>query len=382
MNKNRVGVSLERLYAILLLVSAGGGAFLKSWTAPNRALSTWDEAIYYTVAERVLDGRWLLPQFIGRDHQLAPVDPFLHKPPLVYWLHAAGMRLLGETPASARLVSALATVTIAVLVVALAYRLSGPLSATLSVAGLAVVPGLYGTHAGNNIATDPFILAFALGAIYAYVRVADSEGRASWMWAAVAGVAGGLAVLSKGPAVGPIALGCLPLVWVLRTRVTPRQTLLTVVAAVATAAPWFLVVGMLAGDQLLNQMLLSQTVARATGAMFIENPGTFGFMRYPYFRTAPEYIGLLWWATPVLLIGGLWRLRTSSEWRDVVLWAITLGVGLSVGLIYVVAGNHPWYWLPVVPMIVLGTASLAAHLLRLCIDVTVTSFALWSRSSW
>jgi len=68
----------------------------------GRPLATWDEQIYFNAAQNVLDGHWLFPRFALESHPIPVLDPFLHKPPLVYWIQAVAMTLGGETPSVAR----------------------------------------------------------------------------------------------------------------------------------------------------------------------------------------------------------------------------------------------------------------------------------------
>ena len=68
----------------------------------GRPLATWDEQIYFNATQNVPDGHWLFPRFALESHPIPVLDPFLHKPPLVYWIQAVAMTLGGETPSVAR----------------------------------------------------------------------------------------------------------------------------------------------------------------------------------------------------------------------------------------------------------------------------------------
>jgi hypothetical protein len=120
-------------------------------------------------------------------------------------------------------------------------------------------------------------------------------------------------------------------------------------------------------------MIYRQAVQRATGAMFISNPGTFPFMDYPYFRTAPDYFGIVWWLAPVAVVAGLVldRLNRVSRRLQVFVWPLAVTI---VG-VYAVVGNHPWYYLPAVPVLVVGVSVTAVSSLLTVIEVVGTSVA-------
>jgi 4-amino-4-deoxy-L-arabinose transferase-like glycosyltransferase len=357
----------------VLALIAGILAFDRAHTRPGRTLATWDEAIYYNVAQNVLDGRWLLPLHSNADHPLGIRDPFLHKPPLVYWIDALSMGLFGETVASARLTTAFATALIVALIVGIAVREAGIFAGVVAGWFGLKVPALYGTHAGNNVATDPFLVLFALGAVFVFFLALDSGGDREPVYAVLSGVLGGLAVLSKGVAVGPVALGCLPLAVYSRRQLSRRSWGFLFGGAILVVLPWFVAVAALAPTQLWEQMIYRQAVQRATGAMFISNPGTFPFMDFPYFRTAPDYFGLVWWLALVAVVAGpvLDRLNRVSRRLQVFVWPLAVTI---IG-VYAVAGNHQWYYLPAAPVLVVGVAVIGAKSMLIIAEVISTKIA-------
>lgn len=368
------GQSRTRAYlgGVLALI-AGILAFDRAHASPDRTLATWDEAIYYNVAQNVLDGRWVLPLHSNADHPLGIREPFLHKPPLVYWIDAVSMGLFGETVASARLTTAIATSLIVALIVGIAVREAGIFAGVVAAWFGLKVPALYGTHAGNNVATDPFLVLFALGAVFAFFLALDSGADREPMYAVLSGALGGLAVLSKGVAVGPVALGCLPLAVYSRRQLSRRSWGLLFGGVILVVLPWFIAVAALAPTQLWEQMIYRQAVQRATGAMFISDPGTFPFMDYPYFRTAAEYFGIVWWLAPVAVVASLVldRLNRVSRRLQVFIWPLVVTI---VG-VYAVVGNHQWYYLPAAPVLVIGVSVTGAKLLHALAETIGTTVA-------
>src|SRR5262245_13578306 len=67
----------------------------------DHALSPRSEGRYASVSMEMLDGGdWLVPHLLGRPH--------LTKPPLIYWLQASCLRVLGHNEMAMRLPSAVA----------------------------------------------------------------------------------------------------------------------------------------------------------------------------------------------------------------------------------------------------------------------------------
>jgi 4-amino-4-deoxy-L-arabinose transferase-like glycosyltransferase len=332
---------------------------------PGRDPARWDEQIYVNVTQNVLDGRWLFPLHSAAGHPIGVMDPFLHKPPLVYWLFAGAVKLTGQPLAGPRLLSALATASIAAVTLLLGARLRDTPTGLLAGWLVADMQALDWDHSGNQIVTDPFLVVFALAAIYLFVVATESTGRDQVTSALAAGVFGGLAVLSKGVAAGPIALACLPLAAVSARRLSRAGWLAVVGAAVAVAAPWFLVVAFHYPVELWEQMVRRQALVRALGKDFIDRPGTFAFMNFPYFRRAPDYFGVTWWALPAaaVLAAVRWRRGSLPRRFTAVCWGLAVGI---VGF-YAAFGNQIWYILPAVPALALLASDLAVSTARVAV---------------
>ncbi|MBI3209833.1 MAG: glycosyltransferase family 39 protein [Candidatus Solibacter usitatus] len=178
-----------------------------------------DEAVYGHISMKMAaSGDWLTPRFMGR--------PALFKPPLLYWLSAASVKLFGDATLSLRLPSLLA----------------GALLPAL----LAIwIGGSRGILAGILLISNPlwYLLARAnltdalLTVCIALALVAASKDRRGAFAAATAA-----ALLTKGIA------GLLPVIavgvwWALSPRAhrTPLlRWVMPVLSAFALAAPWFL----------------------------------------------------------------------------------------------------------------------------------------------
>jgi len=85
--------------------------------AALRPLSVPDEGRYAEISRWMLvSGDWLVPRLDGL--------PFFHKPPLLHWLQASSMAVLGVSPWAARLVPAAAALLMVVGLYLAARRIS------------------------------------------------------------------------------------------------------------------------------------------------------------------------------------------------------------------------------------------------------------------
>ncbi|UYZ64710.1 ArnT family glycosyltransferase [Hymenobacter weizhouensis] len=172
------------LWLFLLVL---GGAFLFQ-------LGTWgpletSEARYAEIGREMLRGQdWLHPRLLGIQH--------FHKPPLTYWLTAAGLGLAGESALGVRLLPVLAVLVQVVLVYGLGLLLfQGDRARALAAAVL------YGTLpvvliSALNVTTDVYLATLELAATYGILRYYHTGG-ARWLYLFWVGL--GLAFLTKGP---------------------------------------------------------------------------------------------------------------------------------------------------------------------------------------
>src|SRR5512146_3534347 len=121
--RRAVGAAL--LFALAFLVLAGA-----------RPLNVPDEGRYAEISgEMLVTGDLVTPRL--------DFVPFLDKPPLFYWLDAAGLRLLGATPFGARAAPALLGALGCVVVLLAGARLAGWRAGLLGAVVLAGTPLWY-----------------------------------------------------------------------------------------------------------------------------------------------------------------------------------------------------------------------------------------------
>jgi len=346
-----VSVSLEDRFSlpeiqrhhlnVTLLTIVGLVLYLYGLGIP--ALVRWDGAIYASAARFALqDGHWIIPHVYWRG-QPHLWQPFLDKPPLVYWLQALSIAVFGVTSFAAKLPSALATVALAVLVYLIGtdrYDEFAGLAAGFLLLGLP--PAFFISHGGRTAATDMPLALFGTAFVWCVWK-----GRENGRYLLWAGVFGALAVLAKGVAASVFLAIAIPIVLVGWRDYSSRQFAGGVLVGLAVALPWFVAAAVLRGDVLYSQMIADQVIRRATGAKSASGgPATLiPRSNYPFFRRFPIYYRL----TRYLVLGAAGALAISlparrDGWRSdaVLLWWL-----FAVPFVYSFAGgNHKWYLLP------------------------------------
>jgi 4-amino-4-deoxy-L-arabinose transferase-like glycosyltransferase len=243
------------LLPILLLVLA---AF--------RPLSIPDEGRYAEIGRWMLiSGDWVTPRIDG--------IPFFHKPPLLYWLEAISLSLLGTTAWAARLVVVLhAWVMWALLFdcarffasVDVARRSVWMLGSSLAF----LVAGQYANH-------DMMVASWIGVTIWCFARALMHEGTVAGVtvhqgWARAGYVACALGVLSKG-LIGLALPGLVLLIWIAYTAQWKKILALPWISGlslfVLIAVPWF-VLAERAYPGMLNYMFGTQQFARYTQTEF------------------------------------------------------------------------------------------------------------------
>ena len=353
----------RRLLAAWLLV---GGAFYLV-RAAVRDLAKWDERYYAGAAHTMVnEGAWLVPQVPFRE------GPFLEKPPLAMWLEALSMLVVGETLTAVRLPSVLATLGTALAVYLIARHVRNRTAGFAAMGALLAAPPLfYESHSGITADTDALLLLFGTAFVWWTWRGADRPELLP-----VAGVAAGLAVLTKGVAAGVFAITVLPFVAVRWRAYCRRELAVAVAATVVVAVPWNVAVFARHPSVYVDQMVLSQVVDRAMGAGAAPDETLLPWMNFPYFDLFPGYLGGLLPASAVGALVALWRppvsvreglddgpisLRFDDRRRlttGLVWWAAAPLLTFSL-----LGGNHIWYLLPMVAPTAVLAGLLAADLL-------------------
>ncbi len=196
----------------------------------ERPLYAPDEGRYAAIAlEMVSSGDWIVPRLSG--------VPYLDKPPLLYWLEAAGIAAFGPNEWGARALPAL----VSWLGVLLTLRLGRLLydDETGVVAGGILASTALWVGVGRSLLTDGVLSVCLLGAFLCFARVRAGRAGGLGIWLCLAA-----ATLAKGPVAVVLFAGSIGGWWLLGER-PPLRRLRPVAGPVLyllVALPWFVAI--------------------------------------------------------------------------------------------------------------------------------------------
>jgi len=194
-------------------------------------IQSWDEARQAVNALEMLrsGGQWLITTF---DHH---PDLWNTKPPLLIWLQALSMGVLGPTEVAVRLPSLLASLGVVGLLYAAGRGVGRPGLGLLAGALLVTMPGYRGPHLARSGDYDALLCLWVLGQLLATFAYAET-GRRRYLYGAAVAVGG--AVLTKGVA-GLLGVPSLALYLLLHKKLVPalRRPAFWGAAAVGLAGP-------------------------------------------------------------------------------------------------------------------------------------------------
>lgn len=205
-------------------------------------LLDWDEANFAEIArEMVASGDYLRPSI--------SYLPFTEKPPLFFWLQALLMKIFGTSEYAARLPNAI----FGILTLPLLYRIGRKLQDhTLGMLWSGLYLGAFLPHLYfKSGIIDPVFNFFIFLGLYCLILFHFKKNGIytittrfpKWWYLIAAGIATGLAVLTKGPAALAIIGLTVLAYWVFKARlrwfIKWWQGLLMLLIAAATAATWY-----------------------------------------------------------------------------------------------------------------------------------------------
>lgn len=338
-------LAISGLSAIVLILAIA----LPWFSAADHALYPPDEGRYASASYWMSQSAdWLVPQFQGEAH--------LTKPPLVYWMQAAGLRWIGHNELAVRLPSLLASTVLSLLVYAAGVRWGGRRHGLFAVALLACMP--LQMIVGRMAIIDPTLACCWFAALLCGLAAIE-RGDLRWvggLWLAIA-----LGLMAKGP----IAL--IPLlviiVWMaLAGRMREVFRLRPLVGFPLAAAPvviWAIMV-VRAHPEALS-IWIGQTAGRIVG-----EAGTNAHAAPPWYYV-PVFLAGLFPATvmiPLPWINYSWRegwqvLRSGNQQA---FWSIA--ILLPFLLLTAMTGKLATYLLPLTgPMALLGARTIERWLI-------------------
>jgi 4-amino-4-deoxy-L-arabinose transferase-like glycosyltransferase len=221
-----------RLVSLLLLVALPAVLLYPGLGFP---LFEPDESRYAELPrEMVLRHDYIVPYLEG--------EPYLEKPPLFYWLVAGAYQLFGVSPATARLVPALALHATILLVYLFGRHRFGERAALWGALGLALAPGFLGM--GRLLVLDGLLTFCVTLALFSAFEAIRGEHLRAGFWT-LSAVACGLGILTKGPVALVLVV---PPLWLYRRlggpgySVSRREVAAYLAIVTAAALPWYVAV--------------------------------------------------------------------------------------------------------------------------------------------
>jgi hypothetical protein len=209
--------------------NAGSPGLSTTYVDPVAKIQAQDEALYGSISLGMAKaGDWLTPRFLDRYA--------LFKPPLLYWLEASVVKILGRKAIALRLPSILAGAATVTLVFAWLLAENAPLAAAGTGAMLLLSSHLFFVLSRIGL-TDALLTFETALAMFALARDPRLTSRAG-LW--TFGIASGAAMLTKGIA-GLFSLLALAVFCVISPeRPAWRRLAAAVAISAAVAAPWHL----------------------------------------------------------------------------------------------------------------------------------------------
>jgi dolichol-phosphate mannosyltransferase len=191
-----------------------------------------EEARYAEIPRQMLlAGEWLVPTLHSQ--------PYLDKPPLLYWMVMGTYEIFGVHDWAARLVPALCGVLTVAVAWLWAFRVAGRRAALLGAMMLCLCAGYI--YYGRMLTMNAPLALFTTATLAFGHMAMQSNRRRFWL---LAGVCCGLGLLTKGPIALAITLPPLIALSFLTRRVAIGSWLAFIASALAVAAPWYVAVSL------------------------------------------------------------------------------------------------------------------------------------------
>ena len=307
-----------------------------------RPLIPIDETRYLTVSwEMHLDHDWLVSHLNGA--------PYNDKPPLLFWLINLAWTLTGPNEFVGRLVPALFLPVAVFLTGVLGRKIGG--TAIGARAGYVAVGTTAFAIFGSLTMFDDLLTSVALMGIIGLVDAAQGRPVRGF---ALAGVAIGLGVLTKGPVILihilPIAL--LAPLWApkpQRWTVWYLGLVASLVIGAAIGLGWALNAAHAGGAAYGQRLLVGQTAGRVANAFTHKRP-------FWFFLALSPAILFPWWLSRTFWSGVLKRAAASDGTRLFRLcW---IGAAATFLIFSAISSKQAHYVLPAIPLLAIGFAGL------------------------
>jgi hypothetical protein len=328
MHQRALTIAVFAASFLILGWNAGAPGLTTSYVDPIGKIVAQDEALYAASSLYMADhGDYLTPRFLGR---LA-----LYKPPVLYWLSAAGVKIVGRNSFAVRLPSILAGAATVTLIFAM-LRMATSVAAALTGAILLIGSHLFFVMSRVGL-TDALLTAEIAAAMYALWR---DPRLASSRWRLTFGVATGAAIMTKSTAgLFPILI-LVAFCAISKERPTFTRLLQAVAIAAAVALPWHLWQLATHPRWFWNEYIMTEQIGWGLGAKIQStNESPAGY-----------YLKRLLWLDPVLALAAVAALIKRRP-RLLIAWIVVVLLGCAV-----FQYRNTSYLLPVYPALSLLVA--------------------------
>jgi 4-amino-4-deoxy-L-arabinose transferase-like glycosyltransferase len=307
-----------------------------------------DESIYSYAVERILDtGDWLTPRAIPGD------GPFYEKPPLKFWMVAAGVRagLLPRDERGMRLLDAIMGGAAFLYVYWIGWRMGGVACGLVALLVLFTLDPLLFDHGLRSNNMESALLLSYCGGVFHFARWRDAAAAPPRRWHALA-FAGWftLGFLTKFVAVVFLPMACVAAFlwgrdgWKQISRW--REWIVPAAAAVALIAPWFVYQTVNAGAEFWRVIFGAHIVERFTASL---DPA---HLRPWHFYFTQTWLELGYAHSQPIAAVGLLALAAAAirsppfVVRLVVAWGVLPCAALSIGTSKLIHYAFP-FWPPI-----------------------------------
>jgi dolichol-phosphate mannosyltransferase len=303
------------------------------------ALIEPDEGRYAEISREMLgSGNWIVPTL---NH-----EPFDDKPPLLYWLVAFSLKLMGPKLLAARMVPATAAFGTVLATFWFGRRVLGWRAALLGASVLTSMAGF--VQCGRFLVTDGLLALTESLALFTAYEAIQGE-RLAWNWWICSSVCCALGVLTKGP----IALVCVTVPVAAFSLLNRRRACLHwlhwcgyLALTLMLAAPWYIAI-MARQPSFGSLFFFEHHLMRFFGSAFHEEPF--------WFYLPVVLVGCMPWSVLLFPLAHFlvktcpaFRCRRPRALGFLVLW-----VGWSLLFFSTSRGKLPTYILPATPAIAL-----------------------------
>jgi 4-amino-4-deoxy-L-arabinose transferase-like glycosyltransferase len=335
-----ISIGVLSLALVLLFYHLGDGS-----------LHDWDEAIYAQVAkEIVLSDTWMSLTWNG--------TPFLHKPPLYFWLTALTYKMIGVSELAARLWPAIFGFGVVVLTFVLGVRFQSWVVGAIAALLLLVVDQGYYGYWWNFLSLSRVGMldaALTFWIMVALLLVWEAERRPGLI--VFIGLPVGMAVMTK--AWPGFLAAAIPIVfWLIagQLRSSPMASwAVAALLAVAVILPWHLWQYALHGPSFLHEYVGVNLTGRLLQAFEGNTGGPLVYL--DLLRRGFSIWGYLW---PLAYIWAAWKASARGDRRS---WLLLVWITLPLLLFSLAQTKLGWYVSMLYPAIALLLGLALAELL-------------------